>query len=368
MKTISKLIFSSLAMGGLLWSCTADKVAPKSDSPSIGKICENHSMLRGGCSDTIPMKLVSTTGSDKVNFGCGSNCPEWGSVYVVNNADSIGIYVTMATGWLIDAAKSSLDVPGTFSFVPSGAPNLASNFSYNDVSPMMNKWELYRDKASLNMDPSNCFSLALNLTVCRASFMGNVIPASVRHLWAVNTLWNDPNSQYSSTSPYLLNWCWASCPKAWPEATRECKIAYKGLPEQNGCATLGPKVEGAVGAVSYEWDNGSTASTLTVCPGSTTTYRVSVSDENGPFSVTDFDVNVIDAQCTIDRSTQPTVKVCHIPPGNPSVQQELCLEWDEVPVHVAQFRAHNDLGQPIVPAHGHNSGCKIGPCMDSPCL
>jgi hypothetical protein len=208
--------------------------------------------------------------------------------------------------------------------------------------------------------------VALNLTVARASFLGSVIPASVRSLWAVNPEWDVTGSQFASSSPYILNWCWQGCPPAWPAPVDVCAVAYTGLNGNSGCTTITPDVTGATGTLTYAWDNGATSSSLSVCPTANTTYRVSVSDANGPFSVTDFNVNVIDASCRAGNSPQHKVKVCHLPPGNPANQQDICIDWSGVPAHVARFRPLGANGLPI--NQGHDSGCEIGECGSNPCL
>ena len=99
------------------------------------------------------------------------------------------------------------------------------------------------------------------------------------------------------------------------------------------------------GPYSYVWSNGDTGSTITVCPTVTTTYTVTVTDGNGFSSVADVVVNVVDASC---GNKGKKVLVCHVPPGNPSNVQEICIAPQAVGAH-------------IDPAYGH-SGCHVGPC------
>jgi hypothetical protein len=367
MNNFSKTLITALAFCGLLWSCTADKVAPKGEAPTLGKFGENpHPIMNPGCSDTAFMRLQSTDGSFKVNNLSGANQPDWGSVYILNGNDSIGIYITMATGQMIDFAKSRLDIASNFSFDSNGRPVTINDFQAIDVNPLVNKYALFLNKNDISKDANNCFAIALNLTILRASFLGTVIPGSVRNVWAYNTQWDNAQSQFASPSPYLLNWCWELCPPVWPEPVAVCAKAYTGMPGNNGCASISPDVTGATGTLTYAWDNGSTAASLTVCPTATTTYRVSVSDANGPFSVTDFNVNVADVNCRAGNSPHHKVRVCHIPPGNPANQQNICIDWSGVPAHVERFRPLGSNGLPV--QMGHNSGCEIGVCGSNPCL
>lgn len=83
----------------------------------------------------------------------------------------------------------------------------------------------------------------------------------------------------------------------------------------------------------------------------TTIYTVTVTDGNGFSSIADVIVNVIDASC---GNNGKKVIVCHVPPGNPSNVQEICIAKQAVGAH-------------IDPNYGH-SGCHVGPCnLVDPC-
>jgi hypothetical protein len=227
------------------------------------------------------------------------------------------------------------------------------------VNPLVNRWTLYVHKRDITMSPSRMFSMAMNVTVAKVSFLGGVDNRSRRVLWASNPVWNVAGGTRQSAGEHLMPWQWSQC---WPQADTACAVAYAGLPGSNGCAALTPSVAGAVAPISYAWASGQTNASISACPSANTTYRVSVTDANGPFSVTDFQVNVVDASCRSGNSPQHKVWVCHIPPGNPNNPQEICIDWNGVPAHVARFRAPGSN-----PNQGHNSGCEIGRCGSNPC-
>lgn len=350
--------------------CQPDKVGPKQESnqPNIGAIGENeHPMLDPTCSDTAYMRLKSANDSYKVNYcglvPCAPGQPEWGSVMVVNGVDSMAVYFTMALGWFIDASQSQFSLSSNFSLnTVTGRPEVTNDFISADVNPLANKWALFVDKTNIEKDANNCFACALNLTVVKTSFFGGVQQGSQRLLWGSNPNWNVAGSKFESNSEFLLPWCWQNCAPAWPAADTVCVAAYAGLPGNAGCATLTPDVTGATAPITYAWSSGETSASLTACPTATTNYGVSVTDANGPFSVTEYTVNVVDAGCRSGNSPQHKVLVCHIPPGNPNNPQEICIDWNGVPAHVARFRAPGSN-----PRHGHDSGCEIGRCGSNPC-
>jgi hypothetical protein len=69
-----------------------------------------------------------------------------------------------------------------------------------------------------------------------------------------------------------------------------------------------------------------------VCPNQTTTFTITVTDANNQSAVDDITVNVIDVRCGNNNSK---VLVCHIPPGNPSNPQVICISPSAVPAHLA---------------------------------
>lgn len=126
------------------------------------------------------------------------------------------------------------------------------------------------------------------------------------------------------------------------------------------CVRLDVTVTGD-GPFTYLWSTGSTASWITVCPTTTTRYWVDVTNAGGTTRLW-YTVNVVNAACVAGRSGTHKVLVCHYPPGNPNNPQQICIDWNGVPAHVAAYRTPD-----MNPRLGHDSGCKIGPCAADPC-
>jgi hypothetical protein len=94
----------------------------------------------------------------------------------------------------------------------------------------------------------------------------------------------------------------------------------------------------AQGAVSYQWSQngslipGATSATLQVTqPG---TYCVTAVDANGCQSTAPSCTSVSSADVTCGNHNQKVV-LCHLPPGNPSNHQTLCIAPSAVPAHLA---------------------------------
>ena len=204
----------------------------------------------------------------------------------------------------------------------------------------------------------------MRIGVVKLNLYSQVIPSSLTYIWGYNEEWDDVESnRYNGISPFLTHWCRNYCPQQWPAPTTECTTIYTGAPALIGCATIGPDVSGTTGNVYYAWSTGASTPTISVCPTTSTTYTVSVSDDAGPVAVKEIAVNVINAACGNGNGNNPhhKVTVCHHPPGNPANVQNICIDWSGVPAHVARFR-------PAGSQQGHDSGCEIGACGSNPCL
>ncbi len=126
----------------------------------------------------------------------------------------------------------------------------------------------------------------------------------------------------------------------------ECRQVYFGYGPES-CTTITANVTGGTAPYTYLWSNGATTSSITVCPGSTTSYSVIVTDANGCLQVSGrVDVNVTDVRC---GNNNDKVLVCHIPPDNPGNSHTICISASAVAAHLAH-------------------GCQLGNCSDTdPC-
>jgi len=92
------------------------------------------------------------------------------------------------------------------------------------------------------------------------------------------------------------------------------------------CTTLEvSSVIGGTAPYSYEWDTGTTAASIEVCPEESTSYTVTIMDANGCTETATIEVMVIDVTC--GNLSETKVVVCHnghaICVSENSVQQHL---------------------------------------------
>ena len=80
------------------------------------------------------------------------------------------------------------------------------------------------------------------------------------------------------------------------------------------------------------WSTGETTNSIQVCPTTTTTYTVTVTDATGCSLTQEFTVHVINVVCGPRRS--PRVLVCKISDLGEPIQ--LCLEPEQVVAHLEQ--------------------------------
>ncbi len=122
----------------------------------------------------------------------------------------------------------------------------------------------------------------------------------------------------------------------------DCQSRYVGYaPVEGDTNFLKACVTGGVGPYTFTWSGGpsffqvddATCSNLAVQPGQTTSYTVTVTDANGCTSTDDVTVNFFDVSCGKNGNK---VSVCHVPPGNPSNPQQICISPNAVPAHLAQ--------------------------------
>jgi len=94
----------------------------------------------------------------------------------------------------------------------------------------------------------------------------------------------------------------------------------------SNCTTLKGAATGGVAPYSYSWSGGATSnnSSTTVCPNTTTTYTLTITDKNGCTRSDDVTVNVNDVRC---GSKMDKVQVNH----NGEV---ICVAKEAVPAHL----------------------------------
>jgi hypothetical protein len=116
------------------------------------------------------------------------------------------------------------------------------------------------------------------------------------------------------------------------------------------CADLQGSASGGCGTLNYEWfENNSSISSnsyVNVCPSTTTTYTIEVTDVNGCQNDDQVDICVVDVVCYAGNSNVQKVEICHVPPGNPGNAHTICVNENAVQSHL-------------------DNGCQLGACGEA---
>jgi len=102
------------------------------------------------------------------------------------------------------------------------------------------------------------------------------------------------------------------------------------------CTDITVTVPGNCDDYTFEWssnagDCGNTPK-ITVCPSCATTYAVTVTNNSNGAQVTlTKTITPIDVRC---GNNNDKVRVCHMPPGNPSNMHEICISPNAVQAHL----------------------------------
>jgi len=127
------------------------------------------------------------------------------------------------------------------------------------------------------------------------------------------------------------------------------QVIYIGY--TSNCVTLSEQVSGGTPAYISTWSDANGQVGTTVCPTTTTTYTVMVTDANGCTASDEMTVCVVDVRCaggnnngqggsgqggngSTNGNGIQHVQICHIPPGNPNNAMTKCLPISAVPGHL----------------------------------
>ncbi len=105
----------------------------------------------------------------------------------------------------------------------------------------------------------------------------------------------------------------------------ECATVYNGY-EPASCTDLTASMMYGVAPYDYQWSNGDSGETITVCPTETTTYTVTITDAEGCVATDDVTVEVVDVSCGKNGNK---VQVCH------KNGKTLCVGAPSVAAHLA---------------------------------
>jgi hypothetical protein len=385
MKNLKKSILSVLALGLVLAGCQSDGVKPKGDNGVSGAMGDAHPTLDVVCQTADSIFFQSADGSEYINkcgwednlaepVACVGPQERWGYMVISNGielqpSDSVGwlnVDFALPYGWYCTENKWKFKGTGQMEIDGNtGRPALGAGWSSANYNPARAEWKV---TARLDQLPFPGMDMSCNLSIVPIDVNGLPLESFRTELWAkVPTAAPTGNGFVMS---YLPNNCMGTggsksgIPSGNgsgnnpPVVTNECKLIQTGIPALSGCTTLDA---GNVPGATYSWSNGATTRTINACPTTTTAYSVTVSVNNAPTAIKNFNVNYQNVKCTAGNSPHHKVRVCHRPPGNPTNVQNICIDWSAVPAHVARFR-------PAGSTQGHDSGCELGTnCNSVPC-
>ncbi len=147
---------------------------------------------------------------------------------------------------------------------------------------------------------------------------------------------------FNLTEPQVLNVDAGNCQTRF--------IGYDPLDIGN---YLVAEANGGTPPFTYQWTPTVSSSillneTVVVYPDCPTIYSVEVTDAKGCKASDDVFVDVIDVKANCKGKKK--VKICHIPPGNPCNQHEICVSINAVPAHLYN--------------HGDHLGACNNPCLE----
>ncbi len=131
--------------------------------------------------------------------------------------------------------------------------------------------------------------------------------------------------------------------------------------QDSACATISVVGAGGCGPYTYNWSNGSTATSQSVCPTVSTTYYVTVTDAQGCTGVDSVRVCAIDITCvggtnngqngtgqggngSTNGNGMVHIAICHIPPGNVGNAMVHCIPVPAARQHIQQVHGGDYLG------------------------
>ncbi|HEX2901206.1 MAG TPA: HYR domain-containing protein, partial [Bacteroidia bacterium] len=144
-------------------------------------------------------------------------------------------------------------------------------------------------------------------------------------------------------------------------ATASNDVVVFPLYADSACATISVVGAGGCAPLTYAWSNGSTATSQNVCPTTSTTYYVTVTDAQGCTGVDSVRVCAIDLRCSGgtnngqggtgqggNGSTNGNgivhIAICHIPPGNVGNAMVHCIPAPAARQHLLQGHGGDYLG------------------------
>lgn len=265
--------------------------------------------------------------------------------FVVNVSDAEPGNVILNTGGLPSGAvmlpglpSSGNPVSSIFSWTPT-ASDAGSHVVIYSATDACGAQTLCSYTINVSCPPATIFPGG-STTFCSGDSVTLTASAGVSYLWSTGdttasiTVFTSGIYSVAVTSP---GGCVGNAlipvtvnPSPIANAGADATVYYGYAPA--ACTTLNGSAGGGTSPYSFLWSNAATSDSTTVCPALTTSYSLAVTDSNGCKSQDTVVVSVIDARC---GNNMNKVRVCHIPSGNPSNPQTLCIAASAIPAHMS---------------------------------
>jgi hypothetical protein len=295
--------------------------------------------------------VVNTTGQCGANVSFAAtgtdNCGTPVITYSHNPGSYFAVGTTIVTATATDACNNTSQC--TFSIIVNdnenpviNVSNIARCYADDNFGCNISLGATATDNCgvlSLTSDAPGCFPVGITTVTWTATDIhGNVTTAT----------------QLVTRNPEInINIC------AGPTRT-----IYRGT--TSGVGPFGPQsvnltstVTGGTPGYTYNWTPSTGLSNASIAnpvasPAVTTTYTLKVTDSKGCSRTLSITINVLPLSSAVCSGSGNNIKfsVCHIPPGNPSNPQNICIS-------VNALNAHLTSG-----SNGHNN-CYLGPCQQN---
>jgi hypothetical protein len=323
MKRFTYFVLAVTAMAVMLTSCRPDNVGPKDDrggSGIAGAAGDIHPTLDTICKASDYVYFRSMDGSWEVNK-CGwengdsapSPCPPgqepWGSLYLYNGyltpqngpvSHWLDVSFSLAYGWYVDNTQWEFFIADSLLIDPNTNLPATVNVDWDTRSFLNDARSEWKVQVLVSSLPQPCFDLGARMSISTIDVNGVPSEAFRTTVWAVNSQWNNPNSDLQSNNQFAIRYCPFGClENQCATATNTvCKKVYTGLTCNStlGTTVLEADPTGITNPV-YNWSNGTHGQSITVSPTSNTTYTVTIVEGSCNKRITTFNVSAINLAC-----------------------------------------------------------------------
>lgn len=306
-----KITLPALLAAGLLVmalpACAPDSLSPMADAEVPEAAAEEPcDFFAPYCMDPTTIPMIDASGNTQGLIFPSGSMVSYGNLVLENYQGQMTFTYVPGGTWRVSSFSA-------YYGNASGVPQSSGQFDetafpiHLSLTPFTAGVQGACSGAIMDVSPG-CNLLIATASIHTVSAFGQM--TNVRQVWAQG----DPLSEGFGRE-FCVD---AACGVVLPELNTPCAHVLLGWPASE-CTTLSvTTVNGStdLGAFDFQWSNGATTSTITVCPAVTTTYTVTVSSAAAPalFQTASATVHVTDIRCG-NGNGQPKILVCSTPPG-----------------------------------------------------